>query len=231
MLRLIQIGGSMPFSFPVDPSAEFQPGQIAQLTTYGNQTVCTVSDGTAPIGVIDDIKTNSFQSVSRDEVIIGGPIQGVVGPNGTLVTPVDIKVELDNAGVVANSFVSDPLDVSLNIKNGVITFIAGTELNCDLDGDGIPDSLKTTVSYTYYVPNIPGDDSTLGSGRITVWFQRFIGQTTMYDTTQRYPINANLFVNEEGKFTTKQPSQYHPGFALVTGSPSSVFDSLEFLLL
>lgn len=195
----------------------------------GNQVVCGTSDGTAPIGVIDDIKVNSFNSVSYDEVVIGGPVQGVIGPGGRLVTPVDLKAELLHAGIVAGSFVSDPVDVHLNVVNGVVTFLQGTELNFDMDGDGIPDSVQTTVCYTYQVPNVPGDDSTAGSGRVTVWFQRFIGQTDQYDTSQRYPINVNLFINEEGKFTSKAPSARHPGVAIVTGSPSNVFESLEFL--
>lgn len=203
----------------------------AQLNVMGNNVVCGVSDGTAPIGVIDDIKTNSFNAVSMDEIVTAGPIQGVMGPNGIPVTPVDIKAELDHAGIVPGSFVSDPIDCHLNVVNGVVTFLAGTELNADIDGDGIADSIMTTVSYTYQVPNVPGDDSTAGSGRVTVWFQRFIGQTDQYDTTQRYPINANLFINEEGKFTTKQPSEQHPGIAIVSGSPSSVFESLELIWL
>jgi len=219
----------MPFSFPVDPSAEFQPGQLAQLNVMGNNVVCGVSDGMAPIGVIDDIKTNSFLACSIDEIVIAGPIIGVVGPRGVMITPTDVKVELANAGISPGSFVSDPVDVELIPRNGVIVFLAGTELNLDADGDGIYDSIRTVVSYTYYVPNVPGDDSTIASGRVTVWFQRFIGQTDQFDTTQRYPINSPLFVNEEGKFTSRQPSANHPGVAFVTGSPSSVFSSMEFV--
>lgn len=229
--RLIQTGNSQPFSFPVDPSSEFQPGQVAQLTVMGNNVVCGVSDGTAPIGIIDDVKTNAFNASAVDEVVIAGPIVGVPGPSGTLVTPVDVKCELANAGIDPVSFVSDPVDVELIPVNGVVIFLAGTPLNLDADGDGIPDSIRTVVSYVYQVPNVPGDDSTVGSGRVTVWFQRFIGQTDQFDTTQRYPINANLFVGEDGKLTTRQVSADHPGIALVSGTPTSVFGSIEFIFL
>jgi hypothetical protein len=58
MLRIVQTGNSLPFSFPVAPSDEFQPGQIAQLKAFGNNVVCGVSDGICPIGIIDDVKTN-----------------------------------------------------------------------------------------------------------------------------------------------------------------------------
>jgi hypothetical protein len=225
------VGNALPFTFPVDPNSEFQPGQIAQLTVMGNNVVCGVSDGSVPIGIIDDVKTNAFTAPAIDEVVIAGPIAGITGPGGDLVTPSDVKIELENPNITASSFTSDPIDVELVPRNGVITFIAGTSLNFDADGDGIPDSIRTRVNYTYQVPNVPGDDSTQGSGRVTVWFQRAIMQTDQFETNQRYPINANLFVNEEGKLTTRQPSAEHPGVAIVTGTPTSVFSSVEFLWL
>ncbi len=207
------------------------PGMSAQLTVHGSNVVCGVSDGTAPIGILDDIRTRSFKTAVVDEVVICGPIAGVDTGGGVYVTPVDVKVELENAYIDASSFTSNPVDVELKPTNGVITFIAGTRLNMDADGDGIPDSIRTVVSYTYTVANVPGDDSTTGSGRVTVWITRLIASTDQFETNQRYPINANLFVSEEGRLTTRQPSSTHPGVALVTGSPTSVYSSVEFLWL
>lgn len=150
---------------------------------------------------------------------------------GVLVTPTDVKVELANPNIMPSSFVSNPVDVELKPRNGVVVFLAGTPLNLDADGDGVADSIRTVVSYTYQVPNVPGDDSTSSSGRVTVWFNRMIAQTDQFETTQRYPINANLFVSEEGKLTTRQPSENHFGVAIVTGSPVSIYSSIEFLWL
>jgi len=204
---------------------------IGQLTVHGNNIVLGVSDGTAPIGIIDDIRTTSFYTTSVDEVVIAGPIAGVLNGNNELVTPTDVKVELENPNVNASSFVSDPVGVELIARNGVIVFLAGTLLNFDADGDGIPDSIRTVVSYTYQVPNIPGDDSVAASGRVTVWFTRGIYESDQFETTQRYPINANLFVSEEGKLTTRQPSANHFGVAIVTASPTSIFSSVQFMWL
>lgn len=228
MLRLIQSGNSLPFSFPVDPNAEFQPGQIAQLNVMGNQIVCGVSDGTAPIGIIDDIKTASFTAAKVDEIITV-PSVGVVS-NGQLVTPMDIKAELENPHILERSFTTD-IDVYLIAKNGVIVIPQGTPLNFDAEGSGTPNSVRVVVSYTYQIPNIPGDDSTLGSGRVTVWFQRIIAQTDQFETNQRYPVNANLFVSETGLLTTRMPSPNHAAVAMVTAPPSSLHESLEFLWL
>lgn len=229
MLRVLQSGYSLPESFICDPSAEFQPGMCGQLTIRNNTVMLTVSNGLAPIGIIDDIKTKAFTSVSWDEIIIV-PVNGIPGPGGSIISPYDIKAELKYPNVIQSSFTST-VDVVLNSVNGVITFIAGTPLNFDLTGGGTPNAIRTVVNYTYYVANIPGEDSTLGSGRATVWFQRFIGQTSMFESNQRYPLNANLFVSENGLLTTRRPSEKHPSVALVTAPPSALHSMLEFLYL
>lgn len=229
MLKLVQVGNSLPVSYPVNTASEFEPGMIAQLSLQGNNLVCGVSDGRAPFGIIDDFKTRAFTAPAIDEIVFASA--PAIDHNGVLVTPIDIRQELKNPNVIPSSFITSPVDVALIPRNGVVVFPAGTPLNFDLDGDGIPDSIRTVVSYTYQIPNVSGDDSTLGSGRITVWFQRGIFQTDMYESNQRYPINNILFVSENGRLTTSQPSDDYPGVAMVTGPPSASFGTLEFLWL
>lgn len=230
MLRLIQVGSALPLSYPVDPTSTFQAGQIAQLKVIGNEAVCGVSDGTAPLGIIDDINTSAFTAPVVDEVV-DVPVVGVGDGYGNYVVATNTKEELRFANIVRSSFVADIEGITLNDINGVITVAAGTELNKDLDGDGIPDAVRVVVSYIYRIPNIPGDNSTASSGRITVWFERGIFETDQYDTRQKYVINATLFVNEEGKLTTRQPTPQHPGVALVTGPPTGINETLEFMWL
>jgi hypothetical protein len=223
--RLVHSSTALPASFICDPSVEFQPGMIAELTTRGNQIMATVSNGTAPLGIIDEIKTKAFTSVSWNETVILSCV-GVPGPGGKIVLAADIKYELRKANIIANTFQST-VNVLLNPINGVITFIAGTELNFDLAGTGTPDAIKAIVCYTYYVPNIPGDDSTQGSGRMTVWYNRMFFQTDQFETNQQYPLRANLFVSEAGLLTTRKPSNFHPCVALVTAPPSPMIKYLE----
>lgn len=230
MLRLIQTGNSLPFSWPVDDSAEFQPGQACQLTVIGNQVMATVSNGSAPIGIIDDIKTKAFTANSWDETLVV-PATGVPGPNNTIITPVDIKVELNNPNILPQSFISIPVSVQLIPRNGVVVFPAGTVLNYDLLGTGSPNAIKTNVRYTYQIPNIIGDDSTQGSKRVTVWFQRFLGECDMFETNQVYPLNANLFVSELGLLTTRQPAPNYPAVAIVVSPPTPLLATLGFLWL
>lgn len=229
MLRIHQVGNMLPTSFIVDPSAEFMPGMAAQLTVIGNQVMATVSDGSAPIGVIDEIRTKAFSSVSWNEVIIV-PADGVLDSQNQLVTAVSIKAELANPNISASSFIST-VKVNLNPRNGVIEFLPGTVLNYDLTGEGYPNAIRTIVNYTYQIPNIPGDDSTLGSGRMTVWFGRMFISTDQYETNQVYPVNRALFISETGLFTTRRPSEFHPMVAIVTGPPTSSNAMLELLWL
>lgn len=228
MLRLTYTGNALPASFIVDPAAEFQAGSAAMLTVIGNQVMATVSNGEGFLGVIDDINIKAFTANSWNEVVIV-PAIGVPGRDGVLVTPVDIMAELRNAYVAPNSFIST-VDVALNPRNGVITFPAGTPLNFDLTGQGFCNGIRTVVNYSHQVPNIPGDSSTLGSGRITIWFQRMIFQTDQFETNQVYPVNANAYVNEHGLFTTRKPKHNSPAVCMVTAPPSPMNPSIELLL-
>lgn len=223
----MQVGNTLPVSFICDPSAEFQPGQIAELTVIGNQVMATVSNGTAPVGVIDDIKTKAFTNVSWNEVVIV-PAVGVIGPDNVIVTPVDIKTELRRPNIVPSSF-NSTVNLVLNPINGVVTFVAGTALNFDAIGNGTPNAIRTVVNYTYQVANIPGDDSTQGSGRMTVWFERMFFQTDQYETNQQYPVRANLYVSEIGFLTTRRPSSIHPAVAMVTAPPTPMNPMIEVL--
>lgn len=230
VLQLVQIGNALPLSYPVDSSSIFEPGMVAQLSLFGNDIVAGLSDGLSPIGIIDDARSAAFTRPSFDEVVV---IQctGVLDAYGRYISTTDAKQELRNAGVVASSFVADYEHLILNPVNGVLTAPAGSVLNFDLDGDGKPDSIKTVVSYVYTIPNLPGEDTTIGSNRMTIWFTRGIYATDQFDTTQKYPLNAALFVNEEGKLTTRQATPEHPVVGMVTGPPSALMSSIEFLWL
>ncbi len=216
MLRIIHFGNTMPASLILHPAAVFQPGQIMEIDAFNGQIMANVSTGTAPFGVVDDIRTKAFTNVSINEAAIS-PATGVVS-NGKLVTPIDLKVELAHPNILRDSFMST-VRVALNPINGIITFPAGTELNYDESGQGTPDSIRTIVNYTYQIPNVPGDDSTAGSGMVTIWYQRMMLQTDMFETNQNYPVRANLYVSEKGLFTTRKPSLIHPAIAMVTSPP------------
>ena len=217
-------------SSSVDPTAEFEPGMFAQLKLLGNDIVVGVSDGTAPLGIIDDVRTVAFTKSQVDEIIVIDAGSTEISEHGDVVNSNDVKGELEFPSVIENSFVST-VSIVLNSVNGVITVPEGTELNYDSDNDGVNDSFKVVVSYIYRIANKPGDDTTIGSGRVTVHYQRGIYATDQFDTTQIYPLNATLYVGLDGKITSSQATENHPGVAFVTGPPSATNGTIEFVLL
>jgi hypothetical protein len=232
MLKVIHSGNAMPMSLPVDPTAEFQPGMFAQLKLIGNDIVAGVSDGTAPLGIIDDVRTTSFTKAQIDEIIqISVSDNNIaIDENGSRVNISDVNSPLEHPHIIQSSFTSS-VSVFLNYVNGIISVPAGTPLNYDYDGDGAFDGYKIVVNYIYRVATKPGDDSTISSGRVTIHYQRGIYASDQFDTTQVYPLNATLYIGLDGMLTTKQPTENHPGVAICTGPPSATIGSLEFLLL
>lgn len=60
VLQVLESMPDEPMRLPVDPKAKFVPGQVAQVDH--DNILCGVSDGTRPIGLIDDIKNDSIDS-------------------------------------------------------------------------------------------------------------------------------------------------------------------------
>lgn len=225
-LRLIQVGNSLPISYPVDPSASFQPGMIAQLKVIGNDIVAGVSDGTVPLGIIDDTVVNAFTAPSVDEVVV---IQGSPNEDGYFL--VDTRQELRFSNIVRTSFETNIEGLILNDINGVLIAPAGTPYNYDSDNDGTLDSLMAIVTYYYRIPNLPGDNTTVGSGRVTIWVFRGLFESDQFDPHAVYPVNASLFVSPEGLLTTTQSSVEQVRVGIVTGPPTALISTLEFLWL
>lgn len=231
MFKIISAPAAIPDSWPVDPNATFQPGMLGQLYVMGNQVVMGVSNGSAPIAVLDDIKTIAFWAPAIDEIVLAEVPNAVPDGYGNYTTPYDVKMELINPNVMQSSFVSDPVDVVLNSRNGIVTFIAGTKLNSSSTDSGIPDSIRTRVSYTYQVPGIPGENTTIGSGRTSVWWSRMRFQTDQFDTSVRYPINALLYSTINGLWTTRQAESNFPAIGICVNSPTALSNPLEIMFL
>lgn len=227
MLRVIQSGTGRPISYPVNPNATFQPGMFAQLQKIGNDVVAGVSDGIAPFGIIDDIKDTAFTRPQIDEVVII-EAANITTDGYNYYLGADAMQTLQHANVVETSFVSNIAGIELNAINGVVTARQGALLNYTTPDSSTPNAIRVVVSYSYSVPNMPGEDTTLGSGRVTIWFTRGIFQTDQFEM-EPYQPNANLFISPQGKLTTKMTLPNQPSVAMVTVPPSSHNSILEFL--
>lgn len=227
MLRCLQSGTGRPISYPVDPNATFQPGMIAQIKVLGNDIVAGVSDGIAPFAIIDDVRDTAFVRPAIDEVVIIEA--GAVEYDGYFYrASVESKQELDNPHIVASSFVSDVSGLKLNAINGVLVAPAGTKLNYTTPDSEFPNAIKAIVRYSYNVPNMPGEDTTGGSGRVTLWFTRGIFETDQYEMVP-YAATANLYVSANGKLTTVNSIPNQPVVGMVIVPPTAHNSGLEFL--
>ncbi len=232
MLKIKHKGNSVPFSYPLSPSGEFQAGQLAQLTSIGNNVMATVSDGSAPFALIDDTRTQAFSNNVLDEqIIVRIPPAGTINASGVLKSAYDIKVELKYAGIYRQTFrarqvlpgqVKTGMPLILNDVNGVVTVSAGSVLNYDENKDGILDSIRFFCDYTYIIPNYMGEDTTAGTGKVTLWLGPLLIETNMCEANVSYPINAPLYVSPAGKFTTTKAKENYPAVGMVMSRPNKL---------
>lgn len=213
------------WSAPVDPSATFESGQIAGLIEINGELFVTVSDGDSipPIGVIDDNKTSAFTGTVVEELQIVPSATQVV--NGVLVSTVDVMGALDETNIIESSFSSN-FDLILNPKKGTFIIPAGTPVNFD---DGTTIGFEVISSYRFTIVDFPGDDTTDGSGQISIHFNRGIFTTNVFDTLAVYAPGQPLFVNSEGQLTSLETAS--PMVAIALQPSSSINNELMFMWL
>lgn len=233
MLRIIKFEQNeynLPINYTVDSDGYFESGMFGQLYINNGKEVCGVSNGKNPIGIIDDFRTNTITTNSIEEVVITRAFD-VKEVDGKLVLNHDLKQELKNHSILPSSFYTFPVDVCLIPINGVVIFTAGTELNFDMDNDGILDSIRTIVSYTCYIGNSQHRkwfDSTEGSGQITIW-TKGVFETDIFDPSPEYSVGSKLYVSEYGRITTKN-NDNNPSIGAVIKVPSKDFFRIQFEL-
>jgi hypothetical protein len=230
MLRPIHVGMHRPISYPLDPDATFQPGMVGQLHLVGNEIVMGVSNGIAPFGLIDDARDIAFTQPVIDEIQIV-VATSITSDGYQPVMGADVMKLLDNSNILEQSWRSDIRGVTLTAVNGAITVPAGTPLNYKSNpASPTNDSVLVKVNYSYYVPNKPGTDTTLGSGMVSIWIGRgLLFSTDQYDTSVPYGLNSPLYVSPAGKLTSEQSLQDQPAVGMVTVPPTSVNNMMEFL--
>jgi hypothetical protein len=213
------------WSAPSDPSSTFQAGNIAGLIEINGELFVTVSDGDQipPIGIIDDNRTTAFTGTVVDEVIIVPAASQVV--NNVLVSTVDVMGPLQETNIIESSF-SSTFDLILNPKKGTFVIPAGTPLNYD---DGSVMGFEVVVSYRYQIVDYPGDDSTSGSGKISIHFNRGIFVTDVFDVLSTYTPGCALYVNNEGMLTSQETKS--PVVAIALQPASALNSELMFMWL
>ena len=132
-----------------------------------------------------------------------------------------LLVNLNNANLVPGTYATGTSNATLiSAANGVVS---GT--------------IAGTVSYSYVIPGKAGDDTTLASGKCTLWLQEGEYSTDVYEVStassglQTYAVGAPLYASANSKLTTVNAN---PGsgttVGFVTKSPSAGNPFLNFYL-
>jgi hypothetical protein len=179
--------------FLVSPTLVAEAGMLGTIvgTTTGSPTglpqVVLAANNSQIVGVIDENKTTQFIATVQGEFT-----------NGTGVG--SSPVNLNNANVVPGTFAS-------GTSNAVLVSAANGTVSGTIAG---------TVSYSYVIPGKAGDDTTLASGKCTLWLQEGEYATDVYEVAnatapaasggnyaaQSYAVGSALYVSPNAKLTT-----------------------------
>jgi hypothetical protein len=202
--------------FLVSPTLVAEAGMLGTIigTTSGSPTglpqVVLTTGTDALIGVIDENKTTQFLATVQNEFV---NVTGVA--SGT-------SVNLNNANVVPGTFAT-------NTATAWLTSAANGTVSGTTNG---------TVSYSYIIPGKAGDDTTLASGKCTLWLMEGEYATDVYEVAtassglQAYTVGAPLYASANSKLTTVV-SNLGSGNTLVgfvTKTPSAGNPFLNFYL-
>ncbi len=164
-------------------------GFITPNSTTGDPEVQLATSGTTGlVGIIDDNKTTSFSATVVAEVVASG------------------QTALAHANVIAASDSS-----VLASPSGTITLSSRT--NGTIVVTNMVPGSTTTVSYSYVIPGKAGDDTTLASGKCTIWLQEGEYSTDVYELSSAVLLSAyivgallypadNLY-GQQGRLTTR----------------------------
>ncbi len=132
-------------------------GVIAANSVTGDPEVQLADDSsTGTLGIIDDSKTTFFSATTVDEIVASG------------------QTTLAHANVIAASDTSH-----LAASDG--TVVLTSRENGTIAVTNVAPGETTNVSYSYKIPGKSGDDSTLGSGKCTIWLQEGEYSTDVYE--------------------------------------------------
>lgn len=176
----------------------------------GDPEVTLASSGTTGLlGIIDENKTTQFYAAVANEVVVSG------------------QQALSHANILKQSFSGNgvALTSDANATNG----------NLDTAYDGALGT-TTTVSYSYVIPGKAGDDTTLASGKCTLWLQEGEYATDVFEISAKkgpndYTVGTLLYVadntyGQQGRLTARAIGAQAVGY--VTKKPTAGNPYLHF---
>ncbi len=166
----------------INPNATTGDPEVWLYTSGATTNGVNAPSGDTLVGIIDDQKTSSFSATVVGEVVASGQ---------TALAHANIIASGNGATLaVASGTGNAPSTVSVTVSslvNGTITVA------------GVAASAPVTVTYSYIIPGKAGDDTTLASGKCTIWLQEGEYATDVFETSNgvelsTYVVGAPLYV-------------------------------------
>ncbi len=233
MLHLIETFNNLPSNIKVNSDTLFQPGHVVALKMKKGEAVIDICDGLHPFGIVDDIKCSHARCPSWEEHVIDLKtlnIKDINYENKTVVLKQEEKIKLNHENIIQNSFISN-ISCQLSPKIGEFKLFKDTgykfsEIFCD-KFDETKLSIIFSCKYAYNIPLL--DDSTLSSGRATVWTKNMIAETDIYDITVEYH-NYGILYSSQGLLTSKRADCQCKPIGVILRAPKVDNPMLKFLL-
>ncbi len=158
-------------------------GYIAANSSTGDPEVQLADDSTTgALGIIDDNKTTSFSATVINEVVASGQ---------STLAHANIICKQNGSHLSTSAGSIEVADKTL----GTVTVT------------GLAPSETANVSYAYAIPGKAGDDTTLASGKCTIWLAEGEYSTDVYElhtgsaSAENYTVGAKLRVadNDHGQ--------------------------------
>lgn len=201
VVRPLYTTGQPHGRYNVDPTATFEAGQVGMLATDAQGNTVVTLAGSQPFGIIDDNKTVAFTQPVFGELHTTKVAAGStwVANNANLVSGSQLVYKLSSTGVATP--VASPADYTIAYTSGIFTVVALGAIATaapylSSTGSGPADSIHVVVQYQFAVPGVAGADSTLGSGLVTLHFQKGEFAVSVYDTAALYAVGTKLFVGD-----------------------------------
>lgn len=195
--------------FLVDPAATFEAGMLGTVsgTTTGS-----------PLGLPQVFLAGTGVQSLVGVIDDNKTTQFIATVQNEAVTSTGCGVALAHANIVSGTFATGTaVATGVNYANGTVCV-----------------TTTGTVSYSYVIPGKAGDDTTLASGKCTLWLQPGEYATDVYEVAdsagvvQAYAVGTELYISANSKLTGEAGGGTAKVVGWVTKTPSAGNPFLHF---
>jgi len=213
-----KLGGSEMGNIAIDANTTVQAGKIAAYSATGTATVAT--SASIPVGVFKWNKASTLYGVAVKEAVTISALETAYSLSHAIVSNVLVE---DADGTDYTVGASN--DYTVGATNGTITATASGTTTISAG-----ETVYVTYTYQKSAADIDSEDGknffntnddTAGSGKMVLYQGNWRIYTDQFDTSQNYAINDQLYVDNNGQFSTSSLLSAGKKFGKVVSVPTA----------